>query len=415
MIIISSLAWAFFANASDDIPSTCQQLLEQKNSTTLPTTSPLQLLVKMLFDRQSLIDIQEVSPLESSITLPTKISSSKYSELTIFTLGHHERFTREDRATLKNISKLQKLTYKRLRTLLDTDSVNECVAVAAEIEWSPSELTELQNQRIAALESYRHQESKLSLKVAKKAIRRHPNWKIVEVDNWGEILQSIRSAPTAGIVVIAHSDTNGRLYDSSRGEFPSQFFSSLPDFIRFVGVYSCESAQVIRAYDLNHIPNKEIVSVRLGSPFDVGATTPIALFPTWMRELTHRSEFTATEETDTKTREAECSIRFQNLHLDRGAISVTVHGKPIGVWRSENADTAQLVPCAWLAGAVQNPSTLSLFIEPTHVSMISNQAAVVLDDYAFKIEIQIGSSAFRLGNTKVFKDKAGFFRSLLIE
>jgi len=83
---------------------------------------------------------------------------------------------------------------------------------------------------------------------------------------------------------------------------------------------------------------------------------------------------------------------------------VSVAGKAIGVWSSENADFAQLVPCSFLTA---NPV---LFMEPTHASLIPGQSVVELGDSDFTV---ILSDHLILKTVKVFTQD-GFFRSATI-
>jgi len=415
-LLICLSAWAPKARA-DDVLTTCQQLVEQKTKLELAKLSPFKLAFKLIFDREALIDTREVEHLE--IVAPT---SARDSEVTVFSLGREAPFTREDKAILKNISQQQKRTYSRIRTLLANSTAEECVATAKSIGWTPAELSDLQNQKTAALESYRHQESALANKMARKAIRKHPNWKRVAVNNWGEILQAMRTNPSAGMIVMAHADTDGRLYDSVRGEFPTSFFRSLPSSLNFIGVYSCESDLVTKAYGLTSLAGKEVVTVSLGAPFNVGATTPVMLLPIWTRELSKNNLLTTaspllsgsstSSKTESSQPEAECSLQLKNIHLNKGELSVSIAGKAIGVWSAENADQVQVFPCSLLT------ATPSLFMEPTHARLDPTQAVVEFNGDVNQAGIEAlvtnGDQTITLKNAKVFTQD-GFFRSVILK
>ena len=253
-----------------------------------------------------------------------------------------------------------------------------------------------------ALDAYRRREARLSLKVARKALRKHPNWRVIAVDTWGEILQGIRKSPSAGIIIIAHADPNGRLYDSNRGEFPTSFFRSLPEAVRFIGVFSCESESVIRAYGLDRLNSKEVVAVKLRSPLDRTSSTPLLLFPEWARKLPSVGPKAISSE-------AECTARFHHLHLIKGDLAVSMNGKAVGVWSAATADSVQVFPCALLKGPGQN----TVFLEPTRAYVLPNQFTVELTDFSFELQIEGTAEPFVLKPQKVF-EKAGSFRSAIM-
>jgi len=405
-LLFCLLAWASSAHA-DSVLTTCQQLVEQKAAIQKEKSigehvSAIKLAYKLIFDRQSLIKTNEVKRLENSVL--------DQSDLSIFTLGKNTPFTSEDKSKINKISSMQKISFQRIRILLKANTPEECVAIASSIQWTPDELTHLQEEKNAALESYRHQETQESIKVAKKAIKSHPTWKLVEVNNWGEILQEVRVNSTSKMIIMAHSDPNGRLFDSSRGEFPSSFFSSLPPSVQFVGIYSCESNKVASAYGLNQLSNMEVVTVSLGAPFNVTATTPIILFSVWTHELIKDSLLHSEhlDKNNSISDEEKCTIRFNDLHLVKGDLAISIDGKAIGVLTGDHTNEEQLVSCSYLT------NTPTIFIEPTHASFSLDQSVVELLDSNFTVSINHHHNFQTLTNVKIF-NRDGFFRSAIIK
>ena len=390
-----------------DLGETCAELIQEKSVVRAGEPSLIKLILRLIFDRGSFVNPLEVgSPEDEAPANPASIEaappSSPSSSIRIFTLGHLEPVSAEDRALLNELKKEQKRQLKAVNRLLKSKTAAECMNTATKIGWSPTELDALQSLEDSALQATRHAESQLSMKMAKKAASRgengEPSWDIVPVDSWGEIIQSLRSHPVSGMILIAHADPNGRLYDSLRDELPSGFFKGLPPSVRFIGIFSCESAQVARAYSLDQLQDRQVVAVKLGAPFDVAETTPIQFFPSWVRKL----EFPSPTETQT---EAECPLTLDGLRLHEGRLAVTIRGLPAGVWSAANETRAQLIPCSWLA----EPARVSIFLEPTQLGEKLDFGEAGLSALA-----DAGGSVISLSHEELYKTDSGQFRSALL-
>jgi hypothetical protein len=407
------------ASSSDttSVTAVCTELQQQKQTIQSGKTSRLSILLKLFFERNSLIAPKEVSPTQQEASLPT------IENMTVFTLGHPEKLTDQekskDKAQLKSIREASIKEAKSLQQLLATSSVDDCVAEAQKINWSPQELTDLQNLETSALEAYRHQESEASEKVAAKVKKEHPKWKVVPVDSWGEISQNLRKSNPTGIVMIVHSSPSGRLFDSLRDELPTPFFKALPSSVKFVGIFSCDSAQVEKAYSLDDPSlGREFITVKLGSPFDKSESTPIQFLPTWISKVAREK----LDEQNSAPTQAEplCSVKMNALKILKGRVSLSIANLPVGVWTTENEDQAQLFPCSWIN---VDHSQLYAFVQP---SSLDNPADLADTNFSVEITTDLGNTQGALptitspsaspdssGDKQVFKTVNGQFRSAI--
>jgi len=354
-------------SAAPSVSDICTELTQQKQQIAQTTkSSRFGLLFKLLFERGSLISPEEVTPTPQASSVPAE--AAEIENMTVFTLGHPEKVTAAEQTQLDAIRAGSLKEVKTLQKLLKTKSVAECTSEAQTLKWSPQELTDLQNQQTSALEAYRHQESEAAEKVAAKVKKEHPKWTIVPVDSWGEITQNLRKSNPTGIMLIAHSSPSGRLFDSLRDELPTPFFKALPESVKFVGVFSCDSAQVEKAYSLNDsTQGREFITVKLGSPFDKSESTPVQLFSTWVSKVSKEKidQITNSGAAAFSPAEPLCSVRIDSLKILKGRLSLSVANFPVGVWTAENENQAQLFPCSWLNASANDRSKLIAFIQPS--------------------------------------------------
>jgi hypothetical protein len=404
------------SGAPPSVSDICTELMQQKQQIAQTTKiSRLGLLFKLLFERGSLISPEEVAPAPQSSAIPTE--AAEIENMTVFTLGHPEKVTAAEQSQLEAIRAGSLKEVKTLQKLLKTSTVAGCLAEARTLKWSPEELTGLQNQQTSALEAYRHQESEAAEKVAAKVKKQHPSWTIVPADSWGEITQNLRKSNPTGIMLIAHSSPSGRLFDSLRDEIPTPFFKALPESVKFVGVFSCDSEQVEKAYSLNDsTQGREFITVKLGSPFDKSESTPVQLFSTWASKVS-KEKIDQTPKTQAAPAEPLCSVRIDSLKILKGRLSLSIANFPVGVWTVENEDQAQLFPCSWLNASTSDHSKLIAFIQP---SALDNP--VELGDTDFSVEIvtdmshdalPVISSPGSSGTKEIFVNEDGHFRSAI--
>lgn len=426
--LLSARSALAVSNDTSSTTAICTELQQQKKTLTQGKTSEFSLLIKLLFERSSLIAPQEVVSGEHSLApqespLPTEMT--EIQNMTVFTLGHPEKLTDADKAQLKRIQGASKNEALRLRKLIKTDSVTECISEAQNLKWTPQELTDLQNLQDSAIEAYRHQESEASEKVAAKVKKEHPEWTTVSVDSWGEMTQTLRRTTPSGVLMIVHSSPTGRLFDSLRDELPTSFFKALPSSIKLVGVFSCDSGQVEKAYSLNDPSlGRQIITVKLGSPFDKSESTPVQLFPTWVSKIS--KEKLDQLKTAPAPQDPLCSVKINSLRLLKGRVSLAITNLPesanypVGVWTAENQSQPQLFPCSWIGPPNGDHSKLYVFVQPS-----SMDTPVELADTNFSIEIVTDMTRDALptitspnspqnsGDKQIFKTEDGHFRSAI--
>jgi hypothetical protein len=395
--------------AEDTVETACTTLMKEKPLMKQGFFSELELVFKLIFDKKSFIK-PLVIPSAAAPTNGRKLP--EIDSLTIFSLGNLPKETKADKEIIKKLDDQSSQEMETIGKLVDQDSVAGCVLKAQELHWTPDELVELTLAQNAQLDTIRRQEAAASLKVAKAVRKAHRSWNIVRVNSWGEVLQNLRLHPVSGMILIAHSDSNGRLYDSQRDELPPGFFNAIPDQVGFVGVYSCDSDKVVPAYSLDHLKVKrEVVSIEVGSPLNQTDSTPLELLPTWVSEASKDGLFDVASgsASGSVAPEAECSMEIENLNLQDGRLAVTIAGLPVGVWSagSDNQNNlwqAQLLPCSWLS----DPSKVSVFIQPSSTTTSFNGKP------DFSIRIDDGKSAYSLSSAELFSTSSGAFRSALI-
>jgi len=206
------------------------------------------------------------------------------------------------------------------------------------------------------------------------------------------------------MILIAHADANGRLYDSRRDELPSGFFKGLPHSVRFVGVFSCESEAVTRSYGLDQLAGRQVVVVKLGSPFDQTAATPIQFFPSWLEQIKNQGLLRLAAKPES---ESECALSLNGLQLREGSVAVTMRGLPVGVWSSENESAPRLIPCSWLD---PGQGEASLFLEPSRL-----EENVSLEASPISAQVREGNgNNLALKAEQVFTTDSGSFRSAIV-
>jgi hypothetical protein len=416
-LILSLLQMASTAFAAPmSVTDICTELTQQKQQIAQNKSSRFGLLFKLLFERGALISPEEVTPAPQVSGVPSE--AAKIENMTVFTLGHPEKVTSAEQAQLDAIRAGSLKEVKILQKLLKTKSVAECTSEAQTLKWSPQELTDLQNQQTVALEAYRHQESEAAEKVAAKVKKDHPKWTIAPVDSWGEITQNLRKSNPMGIMLIAHSSPSGRLFDSLRDELPTPFFQALPESVKFVGVFSCDSAQVEKAYSLNDsTQGREFITVKLGSPFDKSESTPVQLFSTWVSKVSKEKIDQIADSRATAPLPAEplCSVRIDALKILKGRLSLSIANLPVGVWTAENEDQAQLFPCTWLNASNNDRSKLIAFIQP---SSLDNPVELADSNFSVEIVTDMSRNALPVISSKtkeIFVTEDGHFRSAIFK
>ena len=96
------------------------------------------------------------------------------------------------------------------------------------------------------------QEKKLLTQLSRKLQRYiRMGWKVSYVPDLFQMYRQLESDQfIEEIMLVAHSDQQGRLYDSQKNILPKGAFSNLPRSVRKVIVYSCHADQVINFYEI---------------------------------------------------------------------------------------------------------------------------------------------------------------------
>lgn len=82
-------------------------------------------------------------------------------------------------------------------------------------------------------------------------------WKVSYVTDLFHMYRQIESDPfIEEMMLVAHSDQQGRLYDSQKNILPKGAFSNLPRRVRKVIVYSCHADEVINFYEIKKLSAK---------------------------------------------------------------------------------------------------------------------------------------------------------------
>ena len=417
LVSLLSMGSAVAYADQDSLTAVCQQIIQEHAGTHPIPKASLKLLLTYLFQRNTFVRPQEVrpepnpspaSPPDLDLSTPRQNPDADLgtAKVSIFTLGHPAPVTDVEQSLLKQLGDQLKTQAKFIQKLNRSESVSLCVSQAQSLGWSSHQIDSVSDLEKASIPAQRHQESQLSYNAAKIAIKRHSNWKIVSVDSWGEILESLRVTPAQGMMVIAHADSNGRLYDSQRDELPSRFFDSISATVQFIGVYSCYSDAVERAYSLKKLARTHHVdTVDLAFPFDKSESAPIQFFPTWVGKVLKQDRSRALPQVASGN--DICELSIQKLNLQQGRVSLTLNGFPVGVWSGSDADLPRPIQCSW---ALSGSTPLSAFVQPS-----ASGAPTAFSDYDFKVFIRSGKNTLRTLNSKqTFFDSSGSFRSVLI-
>ncbi len=166
-----------------------------------------------------------------------------------------------------------------------------------------------------------YHESK-SLEVLSKKLKtfQRQGWIVSYVNQMSEMYQQLRAdARVSDILLVAHSDQFGRLYDAKKNIFPKGAFANLPQSVKKLIIYSCHSEKVISYYKINSYLHKfNYYYPQVESAFNhlFESKTPLLSIRAF-KNISSRKSFTSSQ------KRANCQIEFdQNKNLNGLGVSL---------------------------------------------------------------------------------------------
>lgn len=170
-------------------------------------------------------------------------------------------------------------------------------------------------------------------------------WRIELTTDLFEMYRTIEQTPSIReVMIVAHSDELGRLYDSSKNIFPKGAFANLPGRITKLVIYSCHSQKVAEYYGASQLLNQLdylYPEIRQGVARHYGSTIPVAAIRGMLRS--------AGRPPRDPSHERSCSVRITMPEARRHLI-ITLNGSLIGA-KDFQAQTELPVDCALTAAS----------------------------------------------------------------
>jgi hypothetical protein len=249
IFLFSSFICAYAANEKDFCTSYVALVNDSKN----PNISFSE-MATMILTPKKMIHAEFLGQEHES----KKAVKSKQANKVIFV---HLVASEFDSNTLKNL-KIKKKEISKLdivQKLRSVKTIGDCQVVVAS---HPEDYLRVENY---LNDYFNHQDDlnasrdKKYLILLSKKMQKYirMGWKISYVHDLFEMYQEIENDQLIEeIMLVAHSDQIGRLYDAKKIIFPKGAFSNLPRRVRKVIVYSCNADKVIDFYDIKKLSSK---------------------------------------------------------------------------------------------------------------------------------------------------------------
>jgi hypothetical protein len=212
--------------------------------------------LKLAFFPSSIINPIELSDEHTSLTEVK--NSSEDIRRTVFVHLPKRNF---DLEKIRKIKKREKEIAK-LRLFSDlknTENLNSCLETLAKNSRDFQEVQDYLNFYLSSqdqLEAYTESKALKVLNIKLRAFERD-GWRIKFVKNMKAMYEDLEDdLNVEEVLIIAHSDQAGRIYDAKKNIFPKGAFSNLPSTIKKLMIYSCHSEKVVEFYQIKRYLQK---------------------------------------------------------------------------------------------------------------------------------------------------------------
>ena len=249
IFLFSSFFCAYAANDNEFCTSYVALLNDSKN----PNIS-FSSMATMIFSPKKMIHAEFLGQKHES----NKAEKSKQANKVIFV---HLVASEFDSNIIKNLKVKEKEIGKldMVRKLRSVKTIEDCQIVVDSNSEDYRQVENYLNDYSNHQDDLKASRDKKNLILLSKKMQKYirMGWVISYVHDLFEMYHEIENNQLIEqIMLVAHSDQIGRLYDAKKNIFPKGAFSNLPRRIRKVIVYSCNADKVIDFYDIKKLSAK---------------------------------------------------------------------------------------------------------------------------------------------------------------
>jgi nucleotide-binding universal stress UspA family protein len=302
----------------------CKSYLTLRDEKAGESLRPLQALPLLLAPGRVVHSEQVGRPLP----LPARSGDGK--KLILVLLPGSE-LSERDEARLRALSKMRK-RLSRIDLLEVLDQVKEVSDCESALHHDPFGAERIGSYLQAVSELRPLIEAKRNLRLKKALLARtasfeRAGYQVKSLSSYFDVLSTLRSDPSIReILIAAHADPEGHLYDTEGRMIPRGFLLNLPTSLRKVILFSCHTAEVLKVYEADraaagldiHYP---VLSPNFKKIYE--SSVPVIALPGLLRSA--RSGI-GTEAAPVR----ECRIRV-SLPADAGRLVLALNDRLIGI------------------------------------------------------------------------------------
>lgn len=323
IILITFIFSQTFIYANDNANVTCQRIHEIKDDTGfVKTTSSFIDTIKSIFkSHYAKVHSQKVMVDDNKIVSLDNYGEKSYIFLFKPNIKEHEYQTALSYVEQEQ-NKLETLQ-DNLKELYNTKSISECVSIYNQYPVTEKEFNETSkkiksNKIVYDMQAYQ-QASKQIDKVASRVGLSQSWYKVHKLDI-NLLRKKLIDPQTKNIVIVAHSDANGMIRDSSGRIISNNVFKDLSPSIQSITFYNCFSEKTRRAYNIEEILKNSKSIYKNRSFYSVGDTsikdeTPVIAFGRYLKtvdsHITRQSRSNTREEIVSSVN----SYKIRNCHI----------------------------------------------------------------------------------------------------
>jgi hypothetical protein len=334
------------AQAASDLPQirqSCEELQTQRGQ--IPHISRWRMLGQLLrlkFRPGSVAfpDFVNLNTPEREL-LPTPSGNPPAGRNLIFSLMPPARLTQgpefeRAKARYEELTDTLLAMLPQLRSFMYADGVDECIALAKEAQFDFKAFQTLGTERAGLEWVNQIRDGREASAILSRTKLRH-DWEVYHTTDLMTVFQSLRSTQVRNIIIVAHADTDGRIFDSSFNEYPIGFFSDISPTIESISIYSCHSEKVVERYKIAErirvLPTYHerrtvyrSVGMKLMGIQDV---VPIKSLGSFIKKVDHWQSFEE-DEAKVKPAHAYCRIGLEGVQAKSGGFGFLLNGEFIG-------------------------------------------------------------------------------------
>ena len=234
----------------------CTELVAQNNKKTEKIS--FNNISRIMFRPKSIIQPQQVHEVENAIEERARTGKIVYV---------HLPKVEYDKNLLKSLQKSERkiIRLKLFKKLKKTTTVDHCLD---EIDSNKESFVLIRKHLDLAIQledEIKRRKDFFGLKDLKTKLKsfERKGWQIVFSTNIVNFLKDIQLKMPREILLIAHSDENGKLYDAEKNIFPKSTFHHLNQFVNHFILFSCHAEKVISYHELKKVFEKKTLTYPL--------------------------------------------------------------------------------------------------------------------------------------------------------